>query len=126
MTLLHDMKHDKSCDLCLGWEDGQRQDVPGELAGGAARLEPHHGRESRGAGHPGKQIFFGDMYKIFSRSDLLAVSADGARPGRGAAAGHVQAAAVGRGGRRREEVRARVPRVQGEQRRRHTHLQVAS
>ena len=32
--------------------------MSGELAGGAARLEPHHGRESRGAGHPGKQIFW--------------------------------------------------------------------
>ena len=124
MTLFHDMKHDRVVTM-TGWEDGQRQDVPGELAGGAARMEPHHGRESRGAGHPGKQIFL-VTYKIFWRSDLLAVSADGARPGRGAAAGHVQAAAVGRGGRRREEVRARVPRVQGEQRRRHTHLQVAS
>ena len=38
-----------------GGEDGQRQDLPGQLAGGAAGLELHPGGEPRGQGHAGIQ-----------------------------------------------------------------------
>ena len=38
-----------------GGEDGQRQDLPGQLAGGAAGLELHPGGEPRRQGHSGIQ-----------------------------------------------------------------------
>ena len=37
-----------------GGQDGQRQDVPGQLAGGAPGLELHSGGEPRRQGHSGK------------------------------------------------------------------------
>ena len=37
-----------------GGQDGQRQDVSGQLAGGAAGLELHSWRESGGQGHAGR------------------------------------------------------------------------